>query len=503
MSDQANVFPLHAARDPLLVQDKIIFTEQALLGSLLMNSVRGLPTLPETFSASHYLDGYHRDIHEAIVALGSGADALTVGQALGSIQEHSKYLASLTAAGSWMMAAEYARSVTEAHYRRELMTLFQHGLDDAREGSSIDKPAASIIAVAMAQLDALITGTQNYTAGRTLDAALDEALDATGRAARGEILAGRSTGMPSVDEVIGGLENGTFNVLGARPGMGKTALACQWAIAVARKCKEDREGGVLGFSLEMKATALARRILAEASRISVVDLKRGRVDGRLEQLSRVRHELAGLPLFVEDAGGQNIATIRQKARAAQRRYGRLALIWVDHIHIVKPDEIDRRNGGTQSVGRISNALRDLSKEFDCPVLALAQLNRSLLGRDDKRPNLGDLRAAGDIEQDADTIAFLHREEAYLSKSEPNRLTGESTEKHEERKRAWDEAKERARGKAELIFEKVRDGATKTLDLRFDGETTSFSEPHAEPHYAQQTKLDDYSDKYQEPAGFWK
>jgi replicative DNA helicase len=306
--------------------------------------------------------------------------------------------------------------------------------------------------------------------------------------------------MPSVDEALGGLENGTFNILAARPGMGKTALAVQWAIHIARQCLDDAaagrgKAGVAMFSLEMSATALGRRALAEVSRISVVDLKRGRIAGRIPALTEARHKLAGLPIQIEDAGGQNLVAIRQKCRAMQRKWGRVALIAVDHIQIVKPDDADRKNGNTQAVGRVSNMLRDLSKEFDCPVLCLSQLSRGLLQREDKRPNLGDLRQAGDIEQDADAVMFVHREEALLPKSPPPKGAAETDVKWQKRVDAFEDAKERSRGKAELICEKVRDGEPRTVHLLFDGPTTSFSEPKEKVFAAARTSLSDWRDSY--------
>jgi replicative DNA helicase len=251
----------------------------------------------------------------------------------------------------------------------------------------------------------------------------------------------------------------------------------------------------------MSAVQLGRRVLSGAAGVSVVDLKRGRIEGRVEALTRARHELNGLPLWIEDAGGQNLPAIRQKARAAQRRYGHLALIWVDHLQIVIPDEADRRNGGTQAVGRVSNALRDLAKEFDCPVLCLSQLNRALLQRDDKRPNLGDLRQAGDIEQDADVVMFLHRPEMFLAKKEPESTGAETPEKYERRVDEWRRKKQELHGKAELICEKVRDGDPSTVELIFEGSTTSFREPAARINDVSQINLADWNDKYvEDPFG---
>jgi replicative DNA helicase len=479
-----------------IAAERVAQLEAALIGALIANPRAGVAKLAPGFSSDHYNDPLYKSVHDVIVAEGNG-EPLFLKQALAIEGEDFEHLvACVTGMVGMVGITTYSAAITEAFHRRQCIAIAESMLDDLRKGH-LEFPATAVINSAVMRLDAVAGGTHNYGAGSSLDKALDSALEATTRAHHGELILGRSTGMPTVDEVIGGLENGTFNVLAARPGMGKTALACQWAVHIARGCKTAGEGGVLGFSLEMSRTALARRILSEASRVSVVDLKRGRIDGRIEQISRARRELAGLPVWIEDAGGQNLVAIRQKCRGAQRRYGKLALIWVDHIQIVKPDDIDRRNGATQAVGRVSNTLRDLSKEFDCPVLCLSQLSRNLLSRDDKRPNMGDLRQSGDIEQDADTVMFVHREEALLSKSEPEPIQSETDKKYEARVDAWRQARERCRGKADLIFEKVRDGEPKTIQLRFDGPTTSFSEPPKTQHHSAGTpSLMEFHDRFE-------
>jgi replicative DNA helicase len=461
---------------------------------MLCNAAKVISLLPPAFSPEHYLLPIHRAIHETIVGL-DAPDPITVAAAMGADQNDRAYLAQLVAGMvSIVSAPDYARVISEAHHRREVRAVASEMLEQTNYGSA-DFPASGIATAALTKLDALLSGTTGYSKGISLDKALDVALEHAGKAARGEVAAGRSTGMRQVDQLIGGLEDGTYIVLAARPGVGKTALACQIAVNVARQAKEEKSGGVLGFSLEMPAWKLARRVLAEASRVSITDLRDGKIDGRVPQITAARSSLAGLPMFVEDAGGQNIVAMRQKARGAIRRYGRLALIFVDHIQIVKPEDADRRQGNTQAVGRISNALRDLSKEFECPVLALSQLSRDLLKRDDKRPNLGDLRAAGDIEQDADVVVFLHREEMFLSKKPPVKSSGETEEKHEKRVFAWREAIERWRGKAELIAEKVRDGEPRAIDLNFEHGTTSFSEIIADNSPAPQGNLEDWRDTF--------
>jgi len=467
----SNVAPLFPEN-----HEPCIAVEQALLAALLYAPKRALADLPEGFTSAHYLDPFHRDIHETIVAADGRADTITIAAIVANTPEESSYVSSLLASPFEPRSAGiYANVITEAFLRREIEDVFKKaGAMLARPSG--EHPAAAVIQTVVGGLDGLISGAHTIRRGRSFDQAMDEAIEQAGRAYRGELLAGVSTGMPTVDDVIGTLDPATFYVLAARPGMGKTGLACGWAVRIARQCKEEGRGGVLGLSLEMSAEKLARRTLAEHTRIPVKDIQRGKLDGRVEQLQAARFALGGLPLWIEDAGGQNIATIRQKARAATRRFGKLRLLWVDHLQIVEQEAVDRRNGGTQAIGHISNGLRELSKEFDCPVLALSQLSRDLLKRDDKRPNLGDLRQSGEIEQDADVVMFVHREEMYLGTSQPPRNVGEKDEKYETRVADWQKAVDRQRGQAELICAKVRDGDPRTIKLLFDGPTTSFREP---------------------------
>ncbi len=468
--------------------------ERALVGSIMMNAAYALNKLPASFSSDHYADPIHKEVHDAIAASGAcEGDTHLILQAITASCDDRAYVAKLHSAGvSPIMAPEYARAVTEAYRRRELKRVAGNMLEQAELGTR-EYPSSGIITRAMTELDTLVTGGDSYGRGRKLDTAMDGALEIAMRG--GEQMSGYTTGMPAVDEVMGGLEPCTFSILAARPGVGKTALATQWAVQVARDAKAQNDGGVLGFSLEMSATALARRILSEASRISVVDLKRGRISGRENILMSARQELAGLPIWIEDAGGMNLPAIRQKTRAAVRRYGRLRLIWVDHMQIVKWEDADRKQGGTQAIGRISNQLRDLAKEFECPVLCLSQLSRQLLSRDDKRPNLGDLRQAGDIEQDADTVAFLHREEMYLPKSPPAADGRKGIADQQKQIDDWQAKKAACAGKAELIFEKVRDGAPQTVNLTFDGQTTSFREQQEEDPAWKQAQLAAWHDRY--------
>jgi replicative DNA helicase len=450
-----------------------IEAERALLGALLAKPSL-LASLPGSFRSAHYGYDGHAEIHEAIIAVGQpGAPAMiAVKQAIAQDDhEKTKYLANLLTCFVGLQpgyAANLCNLITDLHRRREVVALTEHMREQAYASSAGEASADAIIGASMARLDALAL-SMPASQGMSMDAAMDAALRAADEATARDGPAGLSTGMPSVDDKTGGLEPGTLTVLAGRPGMGKSALGWQWAVNAARAGI-----GVVVISLEMSALELGRRALATLSGVEVWRMKRGKLlPGQRELLIDARRELASLKLTIEDGGGLTAAGISLKIRNARRKHG-VGLVMVDHLHIIRPEDEDARHGGTWAVGRISGAMKRLAKEHQCPVLLLAQLNRGVENRDDKRPNLSDLRQSGDIEQDADAVAFVYRAEYYMAK-EPEQSPGETMEKFANRKTQWQTARDAAAGRAELIFAKVRDGEPGTVDLNFCGATTSFSE----------------------------
>jgi replicative DNA helicase len=448
--------------------------EQSLLGALLAE-VRLVEHIPAELHAEHFAVDGHGTIYDAIIATAqrqrSGAVALVVGNAIGADAGGHKYVGELVAAAVGFtpdIIRNYTGAVIDLARRRHMLEV----IDAAR--ADIARPDHPIGAALAPLLDAADAPTTLSGAGRSImiGEAIDDALRAADDAAKREGPTGVSTGFPSVDRALGGLEAGALVVLGGRPSMGKSALGWQFAIAAARQGV-----GVLAVSLEMSARELGRRALSVAAGVPIGRLKRGEHAGDMAKVIAARKELYGLPIWIEDGGGLTAATIRLRARAAHRRHG-IGLIVVDHLHIVAPDAADARNGATWAVGRISGAMKRLAKELQVPVLLLAQLNRGVEGREDKRPTLADLRQAGEIEQDADVVALLYRHEYYLSRTPPEQQGGEGAERYSARIRDWHDARERLAGKAELILAKIRDGEPQTVVLRFDGPTASFHEPAA-------------------------
>ena len=462
--------------------------EQALLGAVMANP-KALHAVVEFLRPEHFAEPAHGRLYKEAtrrILAGGVADPISLrswwqGDPEAATLGGFDFLARLLGAMVGIInAREYGFAVFECWQRRELIAVGEEIVNRSFAATSADTPAGLVTGM-IGKLDAVVAGVGDVQGAVSMDGAMDAALTAAERAHQRQGPAGISTGMRSVDEALGGLEPQTVTVLAGRPGMGKSALGWGWAVHAAREAKAahgrgEEKQGVLMLSLEMSAEQLGRRSLSAVSGVPLEAIKRGRLgQEQFDRLVLARRELGELPLLIEDSGGMNVGVIRLKARAAKRRHG-LGLIVVDHLHLIRPEEADARNGGTWAVGKVSNALKAMAKEFNCPVLALAQLNRGVEGREEKRPTLADLRQAGELEQDADNVAFIYRGEYYLPKGEPEQKPGEMQGKFAERCADLDEARQRLKGRAELIFEKVRDGSPCSVPLLFDGDRTLFSEP---------------------------
>lgn len=447
--------------------------EQALIGAILANN-RAYERVAAFLKPEQFADPIHGRIYQAIVSgiqAGRLIDAITLKGDLdnaGILDEvgGTAYLAQLlTAMVGIINAGEYGRTILDAWQRRQLIDIGEQVVNrafDPTQGSPDD-----VISAAVAALEGAF-GAEQSRKGASLNDALDAAIKAAEEAARRGGPAGLGTGFPSLDAILGGLEDGTMNVFAGRPGMGKSALVWQMALSNARQGI-----GVIAFSLEMSAMQLGRRALAVESGVPVTVMRSGRMTpDHASALVQARRRLNDLPLTIEDASNLTVGEIDIRIRAAHRKHG-VGLIIVDHLHIVRPEDADERNGGTWAVGKISQGMKTLAKRHKCPVIVAAQLNRGVEGRDDKRPTLADLRQAGNIEQDADTVSFVYRESYYLR--EPAPKEGEDEGKHHERIAAFLRQKENCADKAEVIVAKVRDGDPQASTLRWHGETTSFHE----------------------------
>lgn len=463
--DQPTLFP----EQPEIVN---VQAEQWLLGMLLIKP-QFLAELPSSFDASHYGDLLHSEIHNVLVEVGKpGQPALVaVIQAIALSDEKTRaYITGLMSTPVAVLpgsAAGYAEAITSAYRFRMLARAVNSTRDNLHTPTKNGSPDG-LIAGLMADLEQIIGQSGICRGTITLNQAMDSALRKADEAASRGGPAGLSTGFPSVDAKLGGMDDGNLVVLAGRPGSGKTAAGLQIALHNARQGI-----GVLVISQEMSAAELGRRALCAIAEVPVHALKQGRHGSYASRLIEARKVLNGLPMSIEDGGGLRASAIAMKARTAHRTHG-LGLVMVDHLHITPPEDAQAKHGPTYGVGQVSGAMKRLAKSMNIPVLLLAQLNRGVENREDKRPGLADLRQSGDIEADADAVGFLYRAEMYML-HEPEKQSTETLEKFSNRLSEWRRAKSDCTGKAELILAKVRDGEIGTVPLAFHGETTSFSE----------------------------
>lgn len=464
-----------------------IQAEQALLGAILANA-KAYHAVADFLAPHHFADPVHAAIYEAAgrrISAGGIADAITLMAHFansGILDEAggTKYLAELLSAMVGIIhAPEYGRAIVDAWARRELIGAGEDLVNGAFDGSSDLGQLLDAVGRAIGAASGLPSGTTPLI---SMDMALDAALTAAEQAANGNGPQGLMTGFAGLDRAYMGLMPGDLNILGARPAMGKSSLGFQIAInaGIASRDAKIASGANMGVvyvqSLEMQALNLGRRALAAFSEVPSTKIRTGDIRFVRSQLKYARAELDSLPLYIDETPALNIRQITARARELHRRHGKLALIMVDHLHIVgfDDDSAKRGYGATQEVGMVSRGLKRLAKELHCPVLALAQLSRGVEAREDKRPTMNDLRQSGEIEQDADTIAFVYRPEYYLGHP-PEMKPGEKRQEHAARLLAWDEQKDRVRGKAEVIMAKLRENEPRTVHMRWNGETTSFSE----------------------------
>jgi replicative DNA helicase len=300
-------------------------------------------------------------------------------------------------------------------------------------------------------------------------------------------LSGVTTGLDSINAKIGGMHHSDLMILAGRPGMGKTSLATNIAFNAARRWMRDMADGIAPkdsvgakvafFSLEMSADQLATRILAEQSRISSESLRMGKISKQeFAQLAAAAAELENLPLFIDDTGGLSISALHTRVRRLQRRHNNeIGLVVVDYLQLLTGSGKATDGNRVQEISEISRGLKTLAKDMNVPVLALSQLSRAVESREDKRPMLSDLRESGSIEQDADMVWFVFREDYYMAAKEPKKpQDGDDSKTHEDHAR-WMSDMERIYGLAELIVAKQRHGATGKVLLKFDPTITRFSD----------------------------
>ncbi len=456
--------------------------EQQLLGAILTNN-DVYDRVASIIGPQHFYDPVHARIYE-IAAARIAKNALASPVTLKAFMEDDEglkelggpaYLARLAGAAiSSFAVRDYAQLIYDLAIRRELIRL---GHDIADKAARVDISSEPREQIVEAEQKLYKLSEQGKTEGgfqSFLKAVTDAVNVANAAYQRDGGLAGISTGLVDMDKKLGGLHRSDLLILAGRPSMGKTSLATNIAFNVAKAYKRGLlpdgsegaiEGGVVGFySLEMSAEQLAARILSEAAEIPSENIRRGDMtEAEFRRFVDAAKALESCPLYIDDTPALPISQLAARARRLKRTHG-LDLLIVDYLQLVRP--ATAKDSRVNEVSEITQGLKAIAKELDIPVIALSQLSRQVESREDKRPQLSDLRESGSIEQDADVVMFVFREEYYAEREKP------SDDRLDEIA-AWQERMERLHGKAEVIIGKQRHGPIGTVELSFEGKFTRF------------------------------
>ncbi|WP_298021123.1 replicative DNA helicase [uncultured Parasphingopyxis sp.] len=494
MADSAKPVRLvtdNAGAAPVLPHN--IDAEAALLGALLIDN-RLIDDVQRIVKTEHFFEPTHGRIFDMIVRLvvdrNMVANPVTLKpllekdeglEALGGIG----YLVKITESGVALIGArDFARQIYELALLRALIGVGREMVEKAVDTSEDVDPRqqiedAEVELYKVAENDGEVGSTKSFAT------AASEAVKAAQRALNsGGHVSGFTTGFDSLNANFGGLHKSDLVILAARPGMGKSALASNIAFNAAQRYARDLEDGIdpeesMGapaafFSLEMSADQLATRILAEQSRIPSAKLRKGAISQEeFRNLARAAAELENLPLYIDDTPGLTIAALRTRARRLKRQKG-IGIIIVDYLQLLQGSGRSNDNR-VQEISEISRGLKTLAKELDVPVVALSQLSRAVEQREDKKPQLSDLRESGSIEQDADIVLFIYREDYYHNFAEPPMISEKSSPEDRDKRSAWELKNQEIAGQAQVIIAKQRHGATGTVTLHFEGEFTKFSD----------------------------
>jgi replicative DNA helicase len=461
-----------------------IEAEQSLLGAILVNN-DAFYRVSDFLEPKHYFEPLHQTIYEtagSLIRMGKIATPVTLKTFLPADTDVGgmtigQYLARLAAEATTIInAQDYGRTVYDLALRRDLIGIGEDMVNVAYDAPVDFAPRAQIEDAERRLYELAESG--RYDGGfQKFSQALAVAVDLAAKAfQRDGKLSGISTGMRDLDNKMGGLQHSDLIIVAGRPGMGKTSLATNIAYNVAKAYVAELQadgtmkaanGGVIGFfSCEMSADQLATRIVAERTGISSSHIRRGGIsEADFDKIREVSIELQSLPFYVDATGGLSIAQLMARARRLKRQKG-LDLLVIDYIQLLSGSG-KRSENRVQEITEITTSLKALAKELNVPVIALSQLSRQVESREDKRPQLSDLRESGSIEQDADVVLFVYREEYYLAMKEPRPGTPE----HEK----WRLDMDLAFGKAEVIIGKQRHGPTGTVDLAFEASVTRFSD----------------------------
>ena len=449
--------------------------EQALLGSILVNNdiIDEVSTIINSLS---FYDPAHTKIYEVIETLnnkGMIANPITLKNFFerdNMLNEvgGTEYLVKLTRfSGSTKQAIDYSKIIHEMYLRRELVLISDNLSSETLNAK--EQSAEKIIESTEKSLFDLAERGSFSQSFLKFNQALDQTIEMATLAMKSDQgVVGVPTGLSDLDEKLGGLHKSDLVILAGRPGMGKTALATNIAYHAAQNLLSRQEkSSVAFFSLEMSSEQLSTRILSEQARIKSDDIRRGKVtEDEINRYIETSRNIYNLPLFIDETPAITIATLCNRARRIKRLFG-VSLIVVDYIQLMRAPSSNRNDNRVQEVSEITQGLKALAKELKVPVLALSQLSRAVESRDDKKPQLSDLRESGSIEQDADVVMFVFREAYYLENKQPKLGSIEHAE--------WQSKMNDVNGLADIILGKQRHGPTGVVKVEFEGIYTKFKD----------------------------
>jgi replicative DNA helicase len=452
--------------------------EQGLLGALLIDN-RAYERVSDFLKPEHFYAPVHGRIYGVIAKLierGQIATAVTLKALFQEDEDLSHlggaaYLADLAASVVTILSVEdYGRTIFELHLRRELIAMGEEMVAEAHKHDIDQSPTEQIEAVErklyeLATVGDVGSGFVPFSTSLTNAIGMAEAAYR-----RSSHISGVTTGLRDLNRKLGGLQPSDLLILAGRPSMGKTALATNIAFNAAQAFAKSggKEGAsVAFFSLEMSSEQLATRILAEVSEVASEKIRKGEVrDTEFRRFVEASQMLASIPFYIDDTPALSIAQVRTRSRRLQRQFG-LGLIVIDYLQLLRGSSASAQQSRVLEISEITRGLKALAKELSVPVLALSQLSRAVEQRDDKRPQLSDLRESGTIEQDSDVVMFVFREEYYIER----RMPSEGTAEH----MTWQADMEKAHNVAEVIIGKQRHGPVGTVKLHFEGQFTRFSD----------------------------
>ncbi len=450
--------------------------EQALLGSILVNNDI-IDEISVIVTPSVFYDPGHIKIYELIQNLnnkGMIANPITLKNFFekdNMLNEvgGTEYLVKLTRfSGSTKQAVDYAKIIHEMYLRRELVLISNKLSSDTMNASTEEQNAENIIEDTEKSLFDLAERGSFSRSFLKFNQALDQTIQMATQAMQNDQgIVGVPTGLTDLDEKLGGLHKSDLIIIAGRPSMGKTALATNIAYNAAQNIlKRQEKSSVAFFSLEMSSEQLSTRILSEQAKIKSDDIRRGKVsEEEINRYIETSRNIYNLPLFIDETPAITIATLCNRARRIKRLFG-LDLIVVDYIQLMRSN-LNKNEGRVQEISEITQGLKALAKELSVPVLALSQLSRAVEQRDDKQPQLADLRESGSIEQDADVVMFVYRESYYLERKQPKLGSIEHAE--------WQSKMNDVNGLADIILGKQRHGPTGTIKVEFEGIYTKFKD----------------------------